>query len=140
VTDRFWNVWTLALGLLGLVIVVALVVIGLDLRRAKTRGPRWKRRIIAAGLAVLAAVGAYPVAEQHPYNQPEFTCYMPMRQPVLELPDSSPAPAPQTPPNSPTTEPSGSQGRLDLLREFGESGILARPVVERAREQYGEEA
>ena len=138
--DRFWNVWTLALGLLGLVIVVALVVIGLDLRRAKTRGPRWKRRIITAGLAVLAAVGAYPVADQHPYNQPEFTCYMPMRQPVLELPDSSPAPAPQTPPNSPTTEPSGSQGRLDLLREFGESGILARPVVERAREQYGEEA
>ena len=120
--DRFWNVWTLALGLLGLVIVMALVVIGLDLRRAKTRGPRWKRRIIAAGLAVLAAVGAYPVAEQHPYNQPEFTCYMPMRQPVLELPDSSPAPAPQTPPNSPTTEPSGSQSRLDLLRQFGERG------------------
>ena len=138
--DRFWNVWTLALGLLGLVIVVALVVIGLDLRRAKTRGPRWKRRIIAAGLAVLAAVGAYPVAEQHPYNQPEFTCYMPMRQPVLELPDSSPAPAPQTPPNSPTTEPSGSQGRLDLLREFGERGILAPPVIDRARQQFEEEA
>jgi hypothetical protein len=138
--DRFWNVWTLVLGLLGLAIVVALAVIGQDLRRAKTRGPRWKRRIIAAGLAVLAAVGAYPVAERHPYNQPEFTCYMPMRQPVLELPDSSPAPAPQTPPNSPTTEPSGSQGRLDLLREFGESGILAPPVVDRASQQFEEEA
>lgn len=139
-TDRFWNVWTLALGLLGLVIVVALVVIGLDLRRAKTHGPRWKRRIIAAGLAVLAAVGAYPVAEQHPYNQPEFTCYLPVRQPVLKLPDFSPAPVPQLPSGPPTTEPSGSQGRLDLLRQFEERGVLAPPVVERAREQYGEEA
>ncbi len=46
--DRFWNVWTLALGLLGLAIVVALAVLGQDLRRAKTRGLRWKRRIIAA--------------------------------------------------------------------------------------------
>jgi len=140
VTDRFWNVWTLVLGLLGLVIVVALVVIGRDLRRAKTHGPRWKRRIIAAGLAVLAAVGAYPVAEQHPYNQSEFTCYLPIRQPVLKLPDSSPAPAPQPPSDPPTTEPSSSQSRLDLLRQFGERGILAPPVVDRAREQYAEEA
>jgi len=140
VTDRFWNVWTLVLGLLGLVIVVALVVIGMDLRRAKTRGPRWKRRIIAAGLAVLAAVGAYPVAERHPYNQSEFTCYLPVPQPVLKLPDSSPAPVPQPPSGPPTTEPSGSQSRLDLLERFGESGILARPVIDRARQQFEEEA
>ena len=133
---RIWNLWTLALGILGLVIVVSLVVIGQDLRRAKTRGPRWKRRIIAAGLAVLAAVGAYPVTKAHPYNQPEptvvFTCYS------MSLPPLPPPPPP--PSNSPTTEPSESQSRLDLLRRFGERGVLARPVVERAREQYGEEA
>jgi len=136
VPHRIWNLWTLALGMLGLVIVVALVVIGQDLRRAKTRGPRWRRRIIAAGLAVLAAVGAYPVSERHPYNQPEpmgrSTCYSVSFPAVL--------PPPQPPSNSPTTEPSESQSRLDLLRRFGERGILAPPVVERAREQYGEEA
>ena len=135
-TDRFWNLWTLVLGLLGLVIVVSLVVIGQDLRRAKTRGPRWRRRIIAAGLAVLAAVGAYPVSERHPYNQPEppmIMCYS-----IEIIPPPPPPPPP--PSNTPAGEQSPSQSRLDLLREFGESGILTPPVVERAREQYGEEA
>lgn len=131
-TDRFWNVWTLVLGLLGLAIVVALVVIGRDLRRAKTRGPRWKRRIIAAGLAVLAAVGAYPVAKAHPLNN--------MPPPMVICYDMALPPRPQPPSGPPTTEPSGSQSRLDLLRQFGERSILAPPVVERAREQYGEEA
>jgi hypothetical protein len=119
--------------MLGLVIVVALVVIGQDLRRAKTRGPRWKRRIIAAALAILAAAGAYPVAKQHPYNQPPVrTCYY-----YFLLPSGHPA---RVHSGEPAGKQAPYQARLDLLRRFGESGILAPPVVERARKQYAEEA
>ena len=128
-TDRFWNVWTLVLGLLGLVIVVSLVVIGQDLRRAKTRGPRWKRRIIAAGLAILAAFGAYPTTTFFMSESPP-TCYAP---PPTTQPGSGEADAPAGGQSDP-------RSRLDLLRRFGERGILAPPVVERARKQYGEEA
>ncbi len=130
-TDRIWNVWTLVLVLLGLVIMLSLVVIGADLRRAKTRRPRWKRRIVAAGLAILAALGAYPVARAHPYNHPQVlfhTCYAPV------------LPPPPPPSTAPATEPSSSQSRVDLLRQFEERGILAPPVVNRARNQYTEEA
>ncbi len=134
-TDRIWNVWTLVLGLLGLVIFLALVVIGADLRRAKTRGPRWKRRIIAAGLAALAAAGAYPISKRHPYSQPESPIIRPMCY-SMAVPLSPAHPKSPTPSDSPATEPSDSQSRVDLLRQFEQRGILAPPVADRARQQY----
>lgn len=96
--------------------------------------PLWKRRIVAAGLAVLAAIGAYPVAKVHPYNKPKPTvrptCYS-LSVPVP--PSSQPTSA------RPTFAPGDSQCRVDLLRQLEERGILAPPVADRARQQYNGE-
>jgi cob(I)alamin adenosyltransferase len=47
----------LVLALAGVAAVALLYVIGADLARAAQRGPRWKRCLLSAGLALLAAVG-----------------------------------------------------------------------------------
>jgi len=44
-------------GLAGVAIVVGLLLIGADLRRAVETGPRWRRRIVAIALVLLGAVG-----------------------------------------------------------------------------------
>jgi len=44
-------------GLAGVVIVVGLALIGTDLVRATETGPRWRRRLVAAALVLLGAVG-----------------------------------------------------------------------------------
>jgi hypothetical protein len=41
----------------GLVAVAALVMMGIDLHRAAVTGPHWKRRLVTAGLVLLAALG-----------------------------------------------------------------------------------
>ena len=46
-------------GLCGLALVMALIVVGLDLRRAARTGPQWKRRLLAAGLVVVGMLGLY---------------------------------------------------------------------------------
>jgi len=46
-----------ALGLLGVIVLGALIVMGADTDRAARTGPRWKRRLITAGLVLLAALG-----------------------------------------------------------------------------------
>lgn len=46
---------------LGLLAVLALLLIGTNLERAQRRGPRWKRRLVAAGLAALGVLGVAPV-------------------------------------------------------------------------------
>ena len=51
----------LALG--GLAIIAAIAMLGLNIHRAAHTGPRWKRRLVAAGLALLAALGV-PACEQ----------------------------------------------------------------------------
>ena len=51
----------LALG--GLAVIAAIACVGLDIHRAAHTGPRWKRRLVAAGLALLAALGV-PACEQ----------------------------------------------------------------------------
>jgi hypothetical protein len=53
-TDRL----TIALvAILGLVLVSVLVILGRDARRSAERGPRWKRRLVEAGLVCLALLG-----------------------------------------------------------------------------------
>jgi len=44
-------------ALFGSVLVVALMLLGRDLRRAARTGPGWKRKLVAAGLVLLAAMG-----------------------------------------------------------------------------------
>ncbi len=47
----------LVLGLLGLLAVVALLLARADLARQRTTGPRWKRRLVSAGLVLLGVLG-----------------------------------------------------------------------------------
>jgi hypothetical protein len=47
----------LLLGALGLLLLVAVVIWGLDLDRLVRFGPRWRRRLVGAGLALLAVTG-----------------------------------------------------------------------------------
>jgi len=79
---RLLSIWGVLLGLLGLVILAALVVIGLDLRRARTEGPRWRRRLVAPGLALLAAAGAYVPARQVLRGPVMVTCYAALPPPT----------------------------------------------------------
>jgi len=48
----------------GAVLVIGLVLLGLDLRRAAKSGPGWKRKLVAAGLVLLGAVGITPGCSQ----------------------------------------------------------------------------
>ena len=63
----------LVLGILGVLAVAVLVVIGRDLARSLHTGPRWKRRLIAAGVFLLSlggvSVGAASAAEKVPPPQ-----------------------------------------------------------------------
>ena len=52
------------LAIAGLVTVAGLVLVGVDLRRAAGTGPRWKRRLISAGLVLLAALGMASCEEE----------------------------------------------------------------------------
>ena len=56
--ERAFN---LLLALAGVAAVALLVVLGVDLARSARRGPRWKRRLIAAGLGLLASLGVASV-------------------------------------------------------------------------------
>jgi len=53
----------LLLAVAGLAIVAAFAVLGYDVYRSARTGPRWKRRLVAAGLALLAALGI-PACEE----------------------------------------------------------------------------
>jgi len=50
-SHSFW------LGLLGLFAVLALLLVGADVWLASRSGPRWKRRLVGAGLALMAFLG-----------------------------------------------------------------------------------
>jgi len=45
------------LALIGLFVVAALALLGFDAWRAARAGPRWRRRLVTAGLALLGALG-----------------------------------------------------------------------------------
>jgi len=47
----------LLLAILGLAVVAAIVLLGFDVYRSAKTGPRWKRRLVGAALALLAALG-----------------------------------------------------------------------------------
>jgi hypothetical protein len=63
----------IVLAAIGLVVVAALVVAGADAYAHARRGPRWWRRVVGAGLALIAMFGAgscRPVPEEHPGIDP----------------------------------------------------------------------
>jgi hypothetical protein len=59
------------MALAGLVAVAGLVLIGIDVYAAKQRGPRWKRRLLGAGLAVFGILGVWLAKPK-----PVVACYM----------------------------------------------------------------
>jgi len=52
----------LAIALVGVLALVILLTVGADVYRAARVGPRWKRRLVGAGLVVLASLGFLPAA------------------------------------------------------------------------------
>jgi len=49
--------FNLLIAIVGLALVAAIALVGFDVYRAAKTGPRWKRRLVGAGLALLAALG-----------------------------------------------------------------------------------
>jgi len=91
------NLWTVVLGIAALVVVALMVVFGVDLVRASHTGPRWKRRVLTASLAILAAIGVNITAREAsardlrgPFRPPRGPmCYKPM----LVMPPGAALPA-----------------------------------------------
>ena len=52
-----YRVYSIFAGLIGLVILFALIVAGKNITAQKKTGSRWKRRFLAAGLSLLSALG-----------------------------------------------------------------------------------
>ncbi len=66
-----FRITTLGWILAGAVVVAAAVLLGRDPRRVATSGPAWRRRLMGAGLATLAALGLLPAAEASPRSAGE---------------------------------------------------------------------
>jgi hypothetical protein len=91
---RFLNIWTVVLGIAGLIVVALMVMFGADLLKASRSGPRWKRTLVTASLAVLAAVGvnssapevsAKPPPEVIQQLKPRVSCYLMVHRPDKPL-------------------------------------------------------
>ncbi len=89
---RFLNIWTVVLGIAGLVVVALMVMFGADLLKASRTGPRWKRALVTASLAVLAAVGVNSAAPEVSADPPPVvplrprpSCYLMVRRPDRPL-------------------------------------------------------
>ena len=60
---------TLWIGLLGLLALAVLLLFGRNLDRAASTGPRWKRRLVAAGMMLLAGLGLMPGCRPEPKQE-----------------------------------------------------------------------
>ena len=61
---------SLAWGIVGLIAVAGVVLAGIDAARAAGRGPAWKRRLLGAGLVLLAALGFSSCSKSEPTASP----------------------------------------------------------------------
>jgi len=128
------------LVLAGVVAAVALLALGWNLAQAAARGPAWRRRLLAAGLAVLALAGlAHPrvqqaLAERRPVHRlmaaceriyfwfhetftgsSPWTCYA-----IVEDPDRDLRPS-----NSSDSPDRGNSGaRLETLKRLLDAGLI----------------
>ncbi len=148
----------MALG--GLVAVVGLILIGVDVHAAKQRGPRWKRRLLGAGLAVLGIWGAWFSASRpgSPFKPDVMCCYAPIPMEVgcagnlrerLPLLEKLIAEAKLDPGVARTALAAAEMdlGRISMhpcsgpgmsAEEMTAIRDLARPIVERLRARLGE--
>lgn len=66
------------LSFLGVMVVVIFMSLGVDMQRAKTTGSPWRRRLITAGLCLLAALGIHsPMKAKEIPGPPAFCCLTP---------------------------------------------------------------
>jgi hypothetical protein len=119
--------WTIVLIALAGVILGCVVVIGLDGWRARRHGPRWRRRVAAGAVALLAVVGVYFAAKRHPMNNRPPMCYAPA---IVPPPASQP---------SPGAHLRNSRSRLELLHRLGREGRLPPEVIDLRLTTLGEE-
>lgn len=80
---RIINLWNVLLGVVGLLLVAMILLFGADLIRAARTGPRWKRALITASMAVLGAIGVNLAADEA-LAQPQKirpSCYIMVRPP-----------------------------------------------------------
>ena len=68
---------SLLLAAAGALVVAAIALLGYDIWRSGRTGPRWKRRLVGAGLALLVSLGVVSCER-------EVTCYEPMPSPVSQ--------------------------------------------------------
>lgn len=57
--QRVINTWMIVVGIVGLVLLGVLVLLRTDLGRASRTGPRWRRYLLTAALALLSGLGVY---------------------------------------------------------------------------------
>lgn len=70
----------LILAILGVAVVMGLVLVGADAWASSKRGPRWWRKLLGAGLMVLAMLGVGSC------NRPPFvSCYKPVAPPPAKM-------------------------------------------------------
>ena len=61
----------LVIALLGVLALAILLLVGADVYRAARGGPRWKRRLLGAGLLVLASLGFLPATSAAAEEKPK---------------------------------------------------------------------
>jgi hypothetical protein len=54
---RIMNLWTVLIGIAGLLVVATMLLFGTDLIRAARTGPRWKRAMVTATLSLVSLLG-----------------------------------------------------------------------------------
>ena len=88
----------LILGILGAVTVAALLLVGANVGRQTRTGPRWKRRLIAAGVLLLGAFGVGPACTRAPIQTGSTKAASgpaPVMTPVSTQPAGSPPATPE---------------------------------------------
>ena len=103
----------LVLALAGVVAVLGVIVIGFDLHRVSTSGPRWRRRLLAAGLALLGLAAPPSCISSTP------TCYAVVEQGKAPL--------------------SWLEAQLPLLEQAARTGVIDDQTVVRSLEAVEEE-
>jgi hypothetical protein len=122
-----------ALMVAGVLLALALMLFGANLVRASERGPRWKRRLLGAGLGVLGAMGlgckdsangasADAPPPPPPPNGGRVTCY------EAQMPPPPPLPATQAQVQQAMQR---LTAQLQSLQKFAEADKLDKAVVEK---------
>ncbi len=148
---RTMTIW---IGLCGLLAVFVLVLLGRNVERSAARGPRWKRRILAAGMGLMAALGFLPSCKPSPTKQgstnAEGTQTAPQktnrarhlsrqsRQQVRKVSDWRSMVAVFERAEAVASQPSGSYpfdraGKKKLLADIDAAGQVARKLAESGR-------